>query len=747
MSFQNKAILIGLIALAIPILIHLLNRRRYDVIDWAAMQFLQISRRTRRKVAFEQWLLLLTRLGLVALLVFALADPVLKLDKIANLPGGERLARWAGQTNRDIVLVIDGSYSMDYRENNTTAHDAAIAWAKKFVNDLSPGDRVAIVQAKQQPIVIQGILTRDRHEITSKLEAIPRPRGGIDWPRAITEARNLLQPSPNAQREIIILTDGQRQGWADPRSIEGWQLLALNADPDTPLPRTWVVNVAPDRPDSPVNWQISPIRANRSLATVDREVKFKFELLSSQTPTNEAEKQNIPEAPEPPEKVMFEIDGSKAGERVPPRVREPQVGMEFATRFPTTGSHLFSVMIGGDALPGDNRRDYAIDVLPVIPVLIVDGDRPGQIKRSSDFVRFAIAPSGLTSPSFLVRTISIREFGSRTLFDPIGKETWSVPRVLILQDVPALKPEHLQAIEEFFGNGGGIFILPGGRVDAESYNQARWLPARFLKINGDDKDLTKAAFPIPASVEKTFLDLFKESEPESFAKSSFSRWWKLDPAAADGGSIVAELTTRDPLFVEKSVGKGRVLLAAVPLDDSWRSSFLQSHDFVRLCHECLFYLTASRSGDVNLEPRQPIIFRPANGEPPGGLTVEPPEGPARRVDVAAWPFVYEDTRETGIYKLRTDSGSVQYFVVQPEAAESQLTATSESDRQEVARSFPKSPLIYQNDRATIVRALRQGDHDPQLWWLFLILLIGLLFAELAFTRNLVKRNPPLLEID
>src|SRR5947209_12929252 len=103
MSFLNFAMLAGLAGVAIPPIIHLLNRRRYDVVDWGAMQFLQVSETTRRRLLIEEILLMLLRMGLIGLMVLALAIPQ------ATSPF---LAAVSGRANRDVVLIFDGSYSM-----------------------------------------------------------------------------------------------------------------------------------------------------------------------------------------------------------------------------------------------------------------------------------------------------------------------------------------------------------------------------------------------------------------------------------------------------------------------------------------------------------------------------------------------------------------------------------------------------------------------------------------------------------
>src|SRR5437660_4790321 len=103
MGFGAPLLLVGLAALAIPPIIHLLNRRRYEVVDWGAMRFLQISEVTRRRILIEEILLMLLRMGLLGVLVVGLASPWLQSQAFSQL--GTR-------PNRDVVIVIDGSYSM-----------------------------------------------------------------------------------------------------------------------------------------------------------------------------------------------------------------------------------------------------------------------------------------------------------------------------------------------------------------------------------------------------------------------------------------------------------------------------------------------------------------------------------------------------------------------------------------------------------------------------------------------------------
>ena len=62
-GFLQIAMLAGLAAISLPVLAHLISRRRFDIVNWGAMQFLQLGRKTRRRIRLEEWLLMLLRMG------------------------------------------------------------------------------------------------------------------------------------------------------------------------------------------------------------------------------------------------------------------------------------------------------------------------------------------------------------------------------------------------------------------------------------------------------------------------------------------------------------------------------------------------------------------------------------------------------------------------------------------------------------------------------------------------------------
>lgn len=752
MSFLHAAILFGLIALVIPPIVHLLNRRRFDVVDWAAMQFLKITKKIRRRMVFEHVLLMVLRCGLILFLVLAIASPVLDLSCVRRMPFGESLARKAGQTNRDVVVIFDGSASMLYEWKESTADSAARDWARQFLSDLTPGDRVAVLQAKQRLIPVVESLSADLNDVRSRIDAMPKPRGGVRWDFAVPKALELLHAGSNPQKEIVILTDGQKQGWADPDALGNWQNIAQLYTGSNP-PRITVVNVVPDRPSDVPNWFVGAIKSNRAVTTLGRPVEFKFEL---ETASQDEKDGSQPKETAPPAKVTFEIDGRQVGFKSVPKSGARRIRMAFEHKFSTPGTHLVSVMIDKDPLPSDNRRDFAVEVLPSIPVLLVDGEPRGGIrKRRSDFLRTALAPDNDPFPSFILRTISIDELGSQTLSSPLTRDPATAPRVLILANVPVIGEEQRRFIDEFLQRGGGVFVALGDRCNAESYNalfpfEGRgWLPARLLQPAGDAKAVENAPAPHEADLKHHIaLEMFKAAHKGGLTSERIPRWWMLDANAPGAGTTILRLTNREesPLLVERdNVGLGRVILSAIPFDDSWGSNFPRNDDFVPLCHQLVYYLASAHSGTVNLQPGAHIIFRPTDGSPPCGVTIDTPEGVPQRREVSAWPLDFEETRETGVYKLKTDSGKVHYFVVQPDAGESEMKSCADGDRKEVQSYFPEGRFIYENDRGKIKELYLKNDNPPRLWWLFLLLVMAFLMIELLYARTLARKSPPVTD--
>jgi hypothetical protein len=752
-EFLNPWMLLGLAALAIPIIVHLLNRRRYDVVDWGAMQFLQVSKVTRRRLFLEEILLMLLRMGLLALLVFALAAMRTDYDLLAKLEP---------RPKHDVVLVFDGSLSMNYAgPGGKTADQAAREWAADYLTRLTPGDAVAVIQAKQQPIAVVPAPSRDLTKyVPDKIRDLSHPSGGCDWPAALAVAAEALSKSERSEKDVIFLTDGQRAGWADGPTLRRWEPLGakLNGGKNGG-PRLWVVNVDPDRPADPPNWSLSPLRVNRPVVPVKREVTFRgdLEVRGDQAYT-------------PPYGLRLEVDGKFVRALKPPAVTAVEKGkapFSFTHAFADAGSHLVSVVVEPDPpgqsvkdrVPDDNRTDFAVEVTPALPVLIVDGDPdPAAPKRGAFSLRDALAPKRDPAPSVKATVVSIDEFTPALLSGDEDR-----PRVLILADVAAFSKVQRDAVDQFLADGGGVLAAVGKRADADEFNKQLyrdgkgWLPGRLAGVEGDETKIKEAARPTAVSATHPSVELFRGEPVGGLAAAYFPRWWKLDASRKEDDGVTVALmrspTAEYPFVVEKTYKAGRILLCAVPLDGSWGTNLPDLPAFVPLAHELVYYLAGARSAEFNLEAGQPIRCRLASDAAATGFTLQPPGGKTKPLVIGppgddsyyaaelsrqsrGSLLVYGDTKEPGVYRLTTPDDRVVYYVVQPDPAESDLTACTADDRDKVAALVP---VHYENDRDAILDARTAADHKQEWWWwVFLLGLLALLCGEVFMTRRMLR---------
>jgi hypothetical protein len=681
MGLGIPSMLLGLAGVAIPVLIHLWNRRRYDIVDWGAMQFLRISTASRRRLVIEEILLLLVRMGLIAILVLALAAPY------ANSPV---LARLGMSFHRDVILLVDGSYSMGYLGTGATARERAKHWAEAFLDQLTPGDRVAVFEAGQRVVPVLGALSQDIERARRAVADLPLPRGGCDWPQAVQEALNMLTANKRPQAEIIILTDGQRFSWADDNSLMRWEMLGKLRQQQTIQPRIRVINLDPHRPANPPNWSLAPLRASRVIASVGQQVAFRTSLhLHGQ------------QAYSKPYRISLEIDGRPVRNLDAPTqapLENGQVPLSFSHRFTASGSHRASVIVEPDPppeqrppgyvlkdrLPGDNCQDLTVEIVPILPVLLVDGgSHRAARRRGSAFLRDALAPARDPSPAVLARVVSAEEFAPSLLTSNLSKGLGTKARVLVLCDVARLLAKQQQAVAQFLKNGGGVLVTLGRRVDGRFYNEQLfrdgegWLPARLEAIAGDENRLERAVSPLPSSFFHPALELFHEAAAGNLGDARFPRWWKVTIPSRDTASApIALLNNGDPLLVERGCQKGRVILCTVPLDDSWGTNLTKLPAFAPLAHELVYYLA-------------------------------------------------------GAGTLARDARSLE----QPDPRESDLTPCTEADREKVSQFVP---MTYED--AEEGAPVTGADDLPkqELWWLFFLGVIILLFGETWLTRRMAR---------
>ncbi len=207
-AFVNPWMLWGMAGASVPIIIHLLNRRKFREMPWAAMRFLMAAiRKNQKRVKIEQWLLLAVRTLIILLLALAMAKPAMEALGGLDMLGGRR--HWA--------IVLDGSMSMDYAVADTTRFEQAKELGRRLVKDARPGDAFSVVLMADPPRAVVGAPAFSKEAVLKEIDDLTLPHGGVDLVNTFRILDEVLEASDIPRKEVVVVTDLQKASWAPGR--------------------------------------------------------------------------------------------------------------------------------------------------------------------------------------------------------------------------------------------------------------------------------------------------------------------------------------------------------------------------------------------------------------------------------------------------------------------------------------------------------------------------------------------------
>lgn len=725
--FLNPWMLAGLVGILLPVLAHLLSRKRYDTVHWGAMQFLELDPSARRNLKIEDLLLLLLRMGLIACLVIALARPWFS---------GSWLGGWASTTSRDTVIVIDGSYSMGWEGRTGTPHAAAVRLAHQFVRDLRGGDTAMVLDAREKPHAVLPGLTRDRERIRQCLEDLPAPSGTANLYDAIAKGLQVLAGGTNVQRELVVLTDQQALSWKPDDQIL-WSRLDDLKTQSTLSPRIWVIDAAAGELGQASNFMLDQLKVSRELAVPGVPVRFSGKVRYRGGAATVARQ------------VYVEVNGQRLADQTLRFNLSPEgeASIEFERQFDRAGSQLISLSLDNDALPGDNRADATVVVAESLPVVLVDGDRKLDPTRSETFfARAALAAAGadVTWIKPIVATP-----------DELTTEIIGQASVIVLANVASLSTETQSELERAVVSGRGLLIALGDKVPVAGYAldpdsaAAALLPAKLQEIKTDTDD-SAGVHVAGNSLELPWLRQFRADKGGTLTDARFSKWWKIvESRKADTTGVssdvlvIAKLTTGDPWIVLRRHGRGMTAVLASSLDADWNTLPAKT-DFVPWLHELLFSL-ASTATSRNVDVGMPLVLNISRELKvseyefigPGNKSFVPDRvhdelQPRATLNDAPLPGVYRFARKEAAAR---PNESDEYFVVNFDRNESDLTLLNDAQRQALAG---ENRLVFAKDLADLQSRMYAGSSRTELWWLLIYGFLGMMSVEAWMTRRMVR---------
>jgi len=582
MSFLNAILLGGAAAIAVPILLELLNRNRIKKVRWAAMRFLRSSvEKNRRRLRLEDLLLLLVRCLLLILLAIALARPFLTGDTESKSASRAVTA----------IIAIDDSYGMQTSDGAETRLAQARQMAEDVLDSLPSGSSAALYLIGTNAEGLVPLPTGDLSLVRQSIRNFsPSDQASAALAVPLRQIIERLGSEEDVNGEIYVITDGQDLVFRRPDQIAA---LADSVSERFPISLLLLDAVREE------NLGISRFEPDAELMIGGQTNRFFVEV----TNYGQATIDNINVG------LALDEDPPSAGGVISQLEPNASELVSIDIRLPEEGEHIITASIPDDRLATDNQMSLAIRVQKQVHILLVEG-RGGSLpsEQSLFFLREALQPVPFAErDSFFlqVSTVSASDFQAADLTEG---------GIVVLSEPLVLDTATTEALADFVAEGGSLLVFPGPDVGAEFLNTTLYaeiglLPAAVTLPDEttttqrviDDQDLNHAA-----------TSIFSGGQAGTLASAFFSRSAELqtDPEIeAERGvrpgpiSTVASFTDGTPAILERKFGRGRVLLFASTADNTWNDLPLRAV-YVPFVHRMMGYLVARQADALNLSVGQ-----------------------------------------------------------------------------------------------------------------------------------------------
>jgi hypothetical protein len=672
MSFLNPFFLLGLAALAAPVLVHLVRRTRARRVEFPALVFVrQVPQRTIRRRTLHNLLLLLLRCLAVLLIVFAFTRPF--------FTGSEAGASSDGA--RHTVILLDASLSM--RHEGRFAE--ALRRADALVTEAQEGERFALMTFDEGYEVVGGF-NADPAAVRAALAGLAAGYGATDYEQALRGAEVLLRETKGAvSKRVLMISDFQATGWATARAT-----FKLADDVRLALIEVGGGEVG--------NAAVTNVEARG--AVFGQKYADRLAVHVS----------NFSEEGSGPLTLDFQINDQTIEKReVNLEPREQKV-VEFTGFNLAEGPNRCVVSLRADDFAPDNEFYFTLRRVAPAKGLIVDGGARG--RGDSFYLQNALAAGGDLPYNFDVR--------SAGAVDPASLAAHSL---VILNDAGLAPGPLAEAISSFVEAGGRLVIAAGPHTRAESFNRAfgRVAPAtlveavQFRQAEGIGMTEVTASHPI--------FEVFRDgARPPAARVFGYQR---AEPR--EGADVLARFEDGSPAFVEWTAGRGRVLLYTSTLGMGW-SDLPLAPAYLPLVQQMVRYLGEREASAWHRLGQAFAVSVGAEGSPPA---IDTPSG-ARLKTGGLTPDgeMLLAGREPGFYRLRYAAGH-EFAAVNVDGREGDFARLN---TEEFLAAFtgggPAAP-VGADERASA----EETEARQRVWWPLLLAAILLLIAESLLSRR------------
>lgn len=714
MNFLNPSILFALLAVSIPILIHLLNLRKVRKIEFSTLMFLkEIQKSKMRRIRLKQILLLLLRICVIAFLVLSFAKPVYE-----GYAGDS-----SSRNNSTTLIFIDDSFSMSARDNRGQYLSQAKDAVKKIMNEHRESDDIYFIPTSQ--IAMKGkLFYTDFGSVIDSLEKLKITGKTASIGEIMNCAGAILQESKNPVKEIFIISDFQNNNFD-----EGKHTAQFVPNLDANSVNTYLVKIGEREVN---NLSLDSFKVVSRILEKDKDIKIRI-YLNNHSGNNAVNKM-----------INLYIGNELRGEKAVDVTANEKKEVDFIFKSSKTGNINGMVEIAqgefqDDELVQDNKYYFSIYIPNKFNIGLYS-------ENSSDsyFIKLALQ----SAADILFDSLNRKS----ELFDVTDVTTisQSISRynVLFISNKRSFTDNEAIILKDYVSSGGGVFFFLGNSIEINNYNQVLFNKLGSIRIEGINNNsqantnlkLDKIDFENPV-LSDVFVNqqLNITSEKFNIESPKISSYYEL--LIDDNTHPIIAFSNGKPFLAERKISSGRILVSSVPASNDMSDLPLKTI-FVPLLVRSIYYLSGDFTFQEGFFIGSSNLISTKEVRNAAGLQLPDKSNVKLGIDLTSsyqnyLLLPYSDvTSEAGNYIITDSSGNHFSFSLNNNPKESYTAIMNKENLSEFFKENYTGNVIIIEDSDEITNVLKQSRHGIGLWKYFLIAGILFLCAELLLSKKL-----------
>ena len=670
MHFLYPAFLFALVSLAIPVLIHLFNFRRYQKVYFSNVQFLkEIREQQSSRRNLKERLILAARLLALFFLVLAFARPYIPGAHVANVGA-----------QKEISIFIDNSYSMETLNREGSLLDEAKRRAKEIAAAYSINDRFQLLTQDFEG-KHQRLLSRDEFDDAVDFVKIsPRTRS---LQQIVNRQQSLLNTQASAAKAIFIISDFQKNSIGNqPVKVQdgistNLVQLTANTQANVAVDSVWLLN-AIHRPG-----EIEKLIVRLQNFAGENSVKIPLKL------------------------TINGVQKALGGFTVNARSAQNDT-LTFSGLQP--GWQRGKISLQDNPVIFDNDFYFTFNVKDKMPLLLIDGGTPNpflsSVFNSDPFFAVRHAPEG-----------------------NIDYATLNTYPLIVISDVRSVTGGVAQQLKNYVSKGGTLCVFPPADADLPAYTSF----LQSLNAAYPEKLVTENLKVSQLNLQNPVFKSIFEEFPQNPDLPVVKKYYKLSNSGSGLESLM-QITGGDQFWASYKSGRGKVFVSAVPLDDNFsnlqrHALFVPAMFRIALLsgnEQGLFY---SLGHDETMEiPPVQTSEKQLLKLTKGSTSIIPD---VRQQEGSTTLYASDQLQETGIYDLKKQDSTVSVMAFNDNRSESDLSYYTPS---ELGKLVPQANEILQGGKGSLKNKVGETNFGIQLWKLCIILALLFLAAEILLVK-------------